>query len=254
MFQYDPTVSFWNFLAVGNYAARFYKFAMQDVMELQADLQQKANAAVTSLEDTILTSWFYPRRLTNNNQDTPVEEESAIQSIVVGLVTTLTVSQGDSTVLAWSQLLPKLITKYHDGYRAENLDQPSIAMKKLFYNKFWLDVTGYWNNKPNSGGDTIMFIPTPSSQSSASSMLILAFILATIAFLLGLRVGVQMKGSKAQADSSSSSSEGSSGGSFGFGSVQSAVLTHVPIDFKLFRQAGDAYSKPNRRDYISIEI
>lgn len=254
LFQYDPTVSFWNFLAVGNYAGRFYKYAMQDVAELQADLQRKANLAVTSLEDTVLNSWFYPRSLTDgNNEGSQVVEEGAIQSIVVGLITTLTVSQGDSTVLAWSQLLPKLITKYHDGYRAENLDKASISMKKLFYNKFWLDVTGYWNNKPNSGGDTIMFMPTPSSQSDSTTMIV-ALILAIITFFIGLRVGSGLKNSVTQNTPASSSTEAPNGVSYGFQSVQSAILSHVPIDFKLFNQSGHAYSKPNRRDYVSIEI
>ena len=38
LFKYDNTVPFWNFLAAGNYAARFYKYAFEDVKALQSEL------------------------------------------------------------------------------------------------------------------------------------------------------------------------------------------------------------------------
>ena len=30
-------------------------------------------------------------------------------------------------------------------------------MHKLFYPKYWLDATGYFNNKPNTGSNVLMF-------------------------------------------------------------------------------------------------
>jgi hypothetical protein len=232
---------------------------MQDVAALQSELQQKANQAVTSLEDTVLNNWFYPRhrQLSAESQDSAEETASAVQSVVVGLITTLTVSQGDSTVLAWAQLLPKLITKYHDGYRAENLDKEAIAMKKLFYNKFWLDATGYWNNKPNTGGDTIMFQPGPSSFSSsgsASSMMIISFMIAVITFLIGLRVGTQLKSSKSVQENSINDDQIEMSTAAGFQEVKSSILSHVPFDLRFSSSSINKQAKPNRRDYVSLEI
>lgn len=51
----------------------------------------------------------------NESQEAPVMTWSLIQQAVTALVTTLTISQGDDTVISWASLLPKLITKYHDG-------------------------------------------------------------------------------------------------------------------------------------------
>ena len=72
-----------------------------------------------------------------------------------------TTGQALSIVKKWAELLPKLITKYHDGYRAENLYGEDINMKKLFYSKDWLDVSGYWDSPINSGDDVILFGPSP---------------------------------------------------------------------------------------------
>ncbi len=54
LFKYDNTVSFWNFLAAGNYAARFYRFAMTDVAEMQKKLEDESVAAVASVEKIAL--------------------------------------------------------------------------------------------------------------------------------------------------------------------------------------------------------
>ena len=51
LFKYDPTVSYWNFLAAGNYAARFYRFAMTDVAEMQKKLEEESVAAVANVEN-----------------------------------------------------------------------------------------------------------------------------------------------------------------------------------------------------------
>jgi hypothetical protein len=58
--------------------------------------------------------------------------------------------------------LPLLITKYHDGYIAQDLDTPNLKMKKLFYPKWWLDLTGFWKNPPVTGPDVILFQPAPA--------------------------------------------------------------------------------------------
>ncbi len=70
---------------------------------------------------------------------------------------------GDETVARWKAFLPVLIQKYHDGYRAENLDAASISMKRLFYPQEWLTAVGYFNNKMITGDNVIMFAPAPAT-------------------------------------------------------------------------------------------
>lgn len=102
---------------------------------------------------------------------------------VIAILTAVTNEVAANILLSWRDLLPKLITKYHDGYRADDLDTGSIRMVKLFYPKYWLDVTGYFNNKINTGPDVIMF--QPSINTNDNSLLILTAIISSIISLFG---------------------------------------------------------------------
>ena len=44
----------WNFCAVGNYAARFYTYAMTPVRRLQSELETKLSSEVTELEKRVI--------------------------------------------------------------------------------------------------------------------------------------------------------------------------------------------------------
>ena len=66
-------------------------------------------------------------------------------------------------------------------------------MQKLFYPKWWLDVTGFWNNKPNTGDDVIMFATGPTtgynggymiSQSTLMGSLLITGIISSVLTLL----------------------------------------------------------------------
>ena len=156
LFKYDNTVAFWNFAAAANYAARFYEFAMQDVREVQNALESKwvsKSHAIEAKAAEILAT------RTNTTE--------AIH-MVNDMLDDFTNAAGDETVATWRDLLPRLITLYHDGYHAEDLTGSAIRMKKLFYPKWWLDAVGYFNNKPQTGPDVIMFQPTPGSSSDSS--------------------------------------------------------------------------------------
>lgn len=113
LFKYDSTTAFWNFLAAGNYASRFYKFAMQDVFELQRELQDASARGVQEIE----------MRLSDMSSLDREQISFALDDFSDKIA--------DATVSAWAQLLPKLITKYHDGYRAESLSDPTISMHKV---------------------------------------------------------------------------------------------------------------------------
>lgn len=59
--------------------------------------------------------------------------------------------------------------RYHDGYIATDLDKTTINMQKIFYPKFWLDLTGFWDSKINTGPDVILFASRDTERAAHSS-------------------------------------------------------------------------------------
>mmetsp|Transcript_4731 Transcript_4731/g.6492 ORF Transcript_4731/g.6492 Transcript_4731/m.6492 type:complete len:670 (+) Transcript_4731:1-2010(+) len=157
LYKYDSSVSFWNFLAAGNYAARCYKYAMKEVQALQVQLMASSVSALASTESRVLS-------LLQEDPYSPASNEAVIR-----LLTQFTNKQATEIVSAWRGLLPQLITKFHDGYIAEHLDTPSLVMKRLFYPKWWLDLTGYWKNAAVIGPDVILFDSNPAGSEATYS-------------------------------------------------------------------------------------
>lgn len=89
--KYDSKVAFWNFCAAGNYAGRFYRFAIRDIQALQASLMTTAMAAIRSTETKLVGS-----------TDLKVIRES---------LTAVSMDHAAKVVTAWRDLLPQLITK-----------------------------------------------------------------------------------------------------------------------------------------------
>ncbi|KAJ1414037.1 peptidase family C69-domain-containing protein [Ochromonadaceae sp. CCMP2298] len=154
LFQYDPSSAFWNFLAAGNYAGRFYKHAMVEVRLLQDQLHTDMLKALGTLERSLLPS------LTD-----PYETSSYEGQAMVDRLTDFTNFHGNMVVNEWRNLLPRLITKYHDGYIATALQAPTIVMQKIFYPLWWLKAVGYFEeNKGNFGPGVILFGPGPAAE------------------------------------------------------------------------------------------
>ena len=145
--KYDPHVAFWQFLAVGNYAARFYRFAMVDVWQAQRSLMDQGIAAVKATEQLVISL---------HNTKTDLDKEICEREIRT-VLTSMVYNHTSLVMSTWSALFEQVITKYHDGYVAEDLNEPTIHMRKLFYPKYWLDATGYWNSKSNTGPGVILF-------------------------------------------------------------------------------------------------
>ena len=59
--------------------------------------------------------------------------------------------------------------RYHDGYRALDLDAANINMQTMFYPKSWLDATGYWLNKPNLGPGVLLFDANPQAKDALTT-------------------------------------------------------------------------------------
>ena len=78
---------------------------------------------------------------------------------------------------AWLKLASR---RYHDGYQAQALDQPDIAMVTMFYPKYWLDATGYWLNKPNLGPGVLLFDANPEAGAATTSSTLAAVVVTAI--------------------------------------------------------------------------
>lgn len=89
-------MAFWNFLVVGNYASRFYKYAMAEVTSRFLALEQQTFAAVKDSELKLMANpsvWYNP---------TALEAD----------LTKFTHDQAHKITNTWKEMLPEIITKY----------------------------------------------------------------------------------------------------------------------------------------------
>jgi len=127
LFQYDPTSMFWLHCSVGNYVNRFRKFAIEDIKRIQEEIE----------------SWQYEQAVLVDQAALALGNDT--QSVEI-----LLTQFSNDTVLAahqkWLKLFPKIVTKYHDGYRfpmtSESLD---VTPENFFYDEDWLTATGYFD-------------------------------------------------------------------------------------------------------------
>ena len=85
---------------------------------------------------------------------------------------------------------------------ALNRDQPQIFMKRLFYPKWWLQATGYFEHHGNFGPGVILFEPTPTVvDGSASSVsypaaVVLTAVLSSIVTMLATMYYIKSREAK----------------------------------------------------------
>jgi len=170
LFQYDTSIAFWNFCAVGNYAARFYMHAMQEVQQVQKGLEALAFESAATAEASAL------RLLKNGDHSGAMNSLNEVTNTLSGAIQA-----------AWINLLPSMITKFHDGYHAESLSEATINMKKLFYPKEWLEQVGYFKQKPNNVPGMIWFSPNPSLETTTGTYPSVWYTL--LVFLMGIVLG-----------------------------------------------------------------
>ena len=170
LFKYDPTVPFWNYLAANNYASRFYKYAIVDVFALRDSLFANATQTAADFErmvtDLVDTMSSDGRRLEASPETSDAVLDSAMTDAVLSAMNELCQHGVERVVQAWRDLLPALITKFHDGY-IESVVDNNIHMERLFYPKWWLTASGYFLVPPESGKDVILFDAAPDAQSTS---------------------------------------------------------------------------------------
>jgi dipeptidase len=101
LYKYDSDIAFWNFLAAGNYAGRFYRYAIQDIKALQKRLMSESTAAVQKTIESV-------RKLASNRAGTAAN--AIIKELVTDFATDTTNEQAEKVVSSWRDLLPQLIT------------------------------------------------------------------------------------------------------------------------------------------------
>jgi len=163
-------------LAVGNYAGRFYRYAMVDVRAVISRVHTQLVQDTAAFEKTILKQ---------------IAASKGASVEVVKALTEYTSVKSEYIQTEWRALLPHLITKFHDGMIATALDQPSIVMRKLFYPKWWLEATGYFLHKGNFGPGVILFEPTPETVTSSSALsytatMVLVAVCSSLVTVLGV--------------------------------------------------------------------
>eukprot|EP00599_Poterioochromonas_sp_BG-1_P008283 CAMPEP_0173138200 /NCGR_PEP_ID=MMETSP1105-20130129/3549_1 /TAXON_ID=2985 /ORGANISM="Ochromonas sp., Strain BG-1" /LENGTH=682 /DNA_ID=CAMNT_0014050751 /DNA_START=31 /DNA_END=2079 /DNA_ORIENTATION=+ len=156
MHKYDPTSAWWNFAVVGNYAGRFYMFAMESVRDLQHRLESELIPAADALEASLTTT-----------TTTPVAEK---KEEIVNALTTFTVEKGDYVSNEWKNLFPVLLTTYRDGYIVGGQDKETIEIKRFFYPRWWLQTVGFFDHPGNKEG--ILFAPAPGSVSGKGGVVV----------------------------------------------------------------------------------
>ncbi|CAM9495048.1 unnamed protein product [Phaeothamnion confervicola] len=130
LFRYDPDAAFWSFAALGNYATRWYRFTQPEVAAL-----------ATALEDSF-------------RAEQPAAEAAAAAAFLAGdaaagaaALSGFSQRSGDAVVAAFKELLPRLIARYHDGYRMRDATAAVIEFERLFYPRSWLEAVGYWGKE-----------------------------------------------------------------------------------------------------------
>jgi hypothetical protein len=126
LFQHDPSSAWWTFSAVGNWAGRFYSYAMADVIEVQKELEGSHISSAKSIDVSAL-------RLLEKYHGS-----SEGVRYVKQLLTDFTHRKGSETVKSYQELWPRLVTKYHDGYVAVDTDSATLNMYSMFYPKWYV--------------------------------------------------------------------------------------------------------------------
>lgn len=159
MHEYSTESAWWNACVVGNYAARFYKFAMSPVRKLQKRLEASLSAEVLAIEASIRTaisgSIGSAKELTNQ-------------------LTQFTLEKGQQVSNEWRDLFPYILTHYRDGYVLDT-DSPTIGIAKMFYPRWWLEAVGYFKIGPNLSPNAIMFASKDQVLSAGSFQVSLFF-------------------------------------------------------------------------------
>lgn len=152
---------------MGNYASRYYRYAIQSVRALQHALEAELYAQVRALEQ----EWMSQRKSD------------------VSALTAFTVNQGQRVSNAWRDFYPLLVTQYRDGMVITALNESNVAISRKFYPKNWLTAVGYFSTPPNSNPDAILFASQPSWTTTTTTSVWIYVLSMSCTLFLGMVLG-----------------------------------------------------------------
>ncbi|KAJ0390250.1 hypothetical protein P43SY_011265 [Pythium insidiosum] len=149
LFAFDKQSSFWVNALVGNWAARFYRFAHPYVSAAQRQLETGAEQLVADIREQAA-------EMKRRDGDSAMRQFLTEQSELFAR---------ESVASMW-QLFEYLVTVFHDGYEMTGFDKGELHAKKLFYPKWWLELVGFFGegHEPSGEGQ-----PGASMSSGAAS-------------------------------------------------------------------------------------
>lgn len=160
---------------------------MKDVKILQDKLFDSSTKAICDIETQIKAMSGMSGTFESKND------------ALISILTKFSSMEAEKTTASWKDLLPQLITKFHDGAMAENLNGSAISMKKMFYPKSWLEATDYFKLKGNTGEGVILFEPSPiSGSTSYSSLIFTAISSCIISMTLGFFIANKINNASGQ--------------------------------------------------------
>jgi hypothetical protein len=128
LYKFDHYSSYWRFASVGNWLARWFKYAILDVRAVQVALEDQLFAEMAGAEAAVAAA----------------EEGGLSAAEAAEALTAVSHDHAARFMERYSKLFEELIARYHDGYRLENPEATVIKMDKLFYPKWWLEVAGFF--------------------------------------------------------------------------------------------------------------
>ncbi|OQS00655.1 peptidase [Achlya hypogyna] len=169
--QYDPAHNFWANAVVGNYGARFYKFAHPVIAAVQAAFE---------------TSAFTAQGAVQRQAATLLETQG--RAAMVSYLTNATTTWVAAARTAFQTLLPTLVTKFHDGYVMSDFDQHDMSVQAMGYPRWYLESVGYYY------GSTIVPDHVLVSGPLILALVVLALGSAALGYAIGRRANSTKRG------------------------------------------------------------
>jgi len=138
MYALDRNVAWWAYCALGNYAQRSYSYIIEDINAAQRLWESRLWTQQAEIEKAVVERL---RSAHNNGAD--IGDEHALAH-VRNQLTKYANGIAEEITADWWSLFDRVITKFHDGYRMDDLHSDLLKPTKLFYPMWWLQQVGYF--------------------------------------------------------------------------------------------------------------
>ncbi|CAK5046732.1 unnamed protein product [Aphanomyces euteiches] len=156
--QFDMDTAFWLYALVGNYAARYYKFAQPLVTSTQNTLETKAILDQTAIQTKAQS----------------ISDSQGADALALYL-TNVCESFATDAHNGFKALFASLVTQFHDGYIMSNFTSAEMGVQAMGYPEWWLNAVGFYKKS-----DT-------TSIGAAIGYVVLVLVATALGFFVGQR-------------------------------------------------------------------